>query len=117
MLFLSKLNETIEKKEKEKREEEFKRFDEIREQVEKGIKDIAARGERQGVFSVKTKGQMNSIVILDILRTHYTPIEFYLVNNNTYSGHQRSKLPSEFTLNIHIPSVREDDIYGYNISK
>lgn len=117
MLFLSKLNETIEKKEKEKREEEFKRFEEVREQVEKGIQKIAERGERNGVFNVRVKGQMNSIVITEILREHYSPIEFYLVENNTYSGNQRSKIPSQFTIEVIIPPVGDNDIYGCNISK
>lgn len=117
MLFLSKLNETIEKKEKEKREEEFKRFEEVREQVEKGIQKIAERGDRNGVFNVRVKGQMNSIVITEILREHYSPIEFYLVDNNTYSGKQRSKTPSQFSIEIIIPPVGDNDIYGYNISK
>lgn len=117
MLFLSKLNETIEKKEQEIKEEAAKRFENVREQVEENIKKIAEKGERQGVFNVNIKGQMSSVAILDMLRTHYSPIEFYLVNNDTYSGNQRSKLPSHFTLNVYIPSVREDDAYGCNISK
>ena len=117
MLFLSKLNETIEKKEQEIKEEAAKRFEIVREQVEENIKKIAARGERQGVFNVKIKGQMSSTVVLDMLRTHYSPIEFYLISNDTYSGNQRSKLPSQFTLNIYIPSVGETDVYGCNISK
>lgn len=117
MLFLSKLNEAIEKKEQEIKEEAAKRFEIVREQVEENVKKIAARGERRGVFNVKIKGQMSSTVVLDMLRTHYSPIEFYLISNDTYSGNQRSKLPSQFTLNIYIPSVGEIDAYGCNISK
>lgn len=117
MLFLSKLNETIEKKHKEKELEQHRRFEEMREQIEKGIQIIAERGERNGVLIIRTKEQINSITIMEILRKHYSPIQFYLVENNTYSGKQHSKTPSQFSIEITIPIAKDNDIYGYNISK
>lgn len=115
MLTLTSLNETIAKAQEEQKLQLLEKFSFFREQVEESIKNIAAQGKRMGELTIITNSHLKTYEIEKLLAEHYQPISFAVAHNQTYSGKKTVK--SYFTVEIVIPSVREDDIYGYDISK
>ena len=116
MLILTSLNETIAKAQTEQRLQLLEKFSFCREQVEEGIKNIAAQGKRMGELTIITNSHLKTHEIETLLIEHYQPISFIVSHNQTYSEPNK-KIKSYFIVEVVIPSVREDDIYGYSISK
>lgn len=121
MLNLTELNKTIEKRQMEKEQEAkevtFKQFLLIKDQVEAGILAIAAGGMRSGEFEVYTKFELTSSADMEreIMR-HYSPIDFRIDKNLTHDN-PKNKFKSYFTLDIFIPSVEGNGIFGLDVIK
>ena len=121
MLNLTELNKIIEKrqeeKEREAKEKTFEQFLLIKDQVEAGILAIAAGGMRSGEFEVYTKFELTSSADMEreIMR-HYSPIDFRIDKNLTQNN-AKTKRMSYFTLDIFIPSEKENNTFGLDIMK
>lgn len=116
MLILTSLNETIAKIQTEQKLQLLEKFSFFREQVEEGIKNIAAQGKRMGELTIITNSHLKTHEIESLLIEHYQPISFVVSHNQTHSE-PKNRVKSYFIVEIIIPAVKEDDIYGYEISK
>ena len=116
MLILTSLNETIAKAQTEQKLQLLEKFSFFREQVEEGIKNIAAQGKRMGELTIITNSRLTTHEIETLLIEHYQPISFVVSHNQTHSE-PKNKVKSYFIVDIIIPVVRDSDIYGCNISK
>lgn len=118
MLNLTSLNETIVKAQAEQKLQLLEKFSLFREQVEEGIKNIAARGKRQGELTIITNSHLETNEIEGLLAEHYNPISFSVPHNLTHNKPGNSFIKSSyFIVNVTIPEVRENDIYGSEINK
>ena len=116
MLILTSLNETIAQAQMEQKLQLLEKFLFFREQVEKGIKNIAAQGKRMGELTVITNSHLTTHEIEKMLTENYQPISFTVSHNQTHSD-PKNKVKSYFITEVVIPAVKENDIYGYEISK
>lgn len=116
MLILTSLNETIAKAQEEQQLRLLEKFSFFREQVEEGVKNIAAQGKRMGELTIITNSHLKTYDIEKLLTEHYQPISFVVSHNQTHSEPSK-RIKSYFIVEVVIPSVREDDVYGYEISK
>ena len=116
MLNLTALNETIAKAQAEQKSQLLEKFSFFREQIEEGIKDIAAQGKRMGELTITTNGRLKHSEIENLLIDHYQPISFSLTHNQTHND-PKNRLKSYFIVDVIIPTVSQNDIYGNEISK
>ena len=116
MLILTSLNETIAKAQEEQKLLLLEKFSFFREQVEEGIKNIAAQGKRMGELTIITNSHLKTHEIETLLIEHYQPISFVVSHNQTHSEPNK-KVKSYFIIDVVIPSVRVNDVYGCSISK
>lgn len=116
MLSLTALNETIAKVQAEQKLQLLEKFSFFRAQVEEGIKNIAARGKHMGQLTIITNSRLEIHEIEELLDDHYQPISFSVSHNQTHNE-PKNKLKSYFIVNVIIPEVRENDIYGSEISE
>ena len=116
MLSLTALNETIVKAQAEQKLQLLEKFSFFRTQVEEGIKNIAAQGKHMGELTIITNSRLKRHEIEELLVDHYQPISFSVSHNQTHSE-PKNKLKSYFIVNVTIPEVEENDIYGSEISK
>ena len=116
MLNLTALNETITKAQAEQKLHLLEKFSFFREQIEEGVKNIAARGKRMGELTIITNSRLESREIERLLTDHYKPISFSVSHNQTHSE-PKNRVKSYFIVDVIIPTVSQNDIYGNEISK
>ncbi len=114
MLNLTALNETIEQKQKERKQELLEAFLFFSDQVEQGIKSIAEQGKRMGEITITTNSEMKTHEIEELLKSHYDPIHFLVSSNQTYRS-QKDKTKSYFIAEVVIAEVAPYHTYGYSI--
>lgn len=116
MLNLTTLNEIIEKKEKTNRQKLVEQFLSFRDQIEQGITHIAEQGNRIGEITITTNSEIKTSDIEILLKEHYHPILFSILNNQTHNN-PKNKLKSSFSIEVVIPIVCPNSTYGCNISE
>ena len=111
MLILTSLNKAIEKGKAKRKRELLEAFLSFRVKIEDGIENIASQGEREGEIVINTNFIMTTSEIKEMLSSHYHPIRFCVTENATSTAIKKPY----FIVNVTIPEVNPDDIYGYDI--